>query len=57
MNRAESGKPAAAAASRVESRAPQPPRQAEQGRTSGVSAGQTCAGKPRGTACWMELAN
>ena len=44
-------------ASRVESRAPQPPRQAEQGRTSGVSAGQTCAGKPQGAACWMELAN
>ena len=34
-----------------------PPRQAEQGRTSGISAGQTCAGKPQGTACWMELAN
>ena len=57
MNRAESGKPAAPAARRVESRAPQPPRQAEQGRTSGISAGQTCAGKPQGTACWMELAN
>ena len=51
------GATAAPAASRVESRAPQPPRQAEQGRTSGISAGQTCAGKPQGTACWMELAN
>ena len=48
---------AAPGARRVESRAPQPPRQAEQGRTSGISAGQTCAGKPQGTACWMELAN
>ena len=48
---------AAPAASRVESRAPQPPRQAEQGRPSGISAGQTCAGKPQGTACWKELAN
>ena len=57
MNRAESGKVAAAAASRVESRAPQPPRQATRGRTSGISAGQTCAGKPQGAACWMELAN
>ena len=47
----------AAAASRVESRAPQPPRQAEQGRPSGISAGQTCAGKPQGAACWIELAN
>ena len=51
------GATAAPAARRVESRAPQPPRQAEQGRTSGISAGQTCAGKPPGTACWMELAN
>ena len=51
------GKPATAAASRVESRAPQPPRQAEQGRTSGISAGQTCAGKPKGAACWKELAD
>ena len=44
-------------ASRVESRAPQPPRQAEQGRPSGISAGQTCAGKEGGTACWMELSS
>ena len=57
MNRAESGKVAAPRASRVESRAAQPPRQAEQGRPSGISAGQTCAGKPKGAACWMELAN
>ena len=51
------GATAAPAARRVESRAPQPPRQAEQGRPSGISAGQTCAGKPQGAACWMELAN
>ena len=44
-------------ASRVESRAPQPPRQAEQGRPSGISAGQTCAGQEGGTACWMELSS
>ena len=42
-------------ASRVESRAPQPPRQAEQGRPSGISAGQTCAGQAEGAACWKEL--
>ena len=51
------GATAAPAARRVESRVPQPPRQAEQGRTSGISAGQTCAGKPKGAKCWMELAN
>ena len=44
-------------ASRVESRAPQPPRQAEQGRPSGISAGQTCAGQAEGAACWKELVN
>ena len=51
------GAMAAPAARRVESRAPQPPRQAGQGRPSGISAEQTCAGKPQGAACWMELAN
>ena len=60
---AASGKEPAAGASRMPvsggatSTAPQPPRQAEQGRPSGISAGQTCAGKPQGIACWMELAN
>ena len=34
---------------------PQPPRQAEQGRPSGISAGQTCAGQAEGAACWKEL--
>ena len=51
------GTTAAPAASRVESRAPQPLRQPGQGRTSGISAGQTCTGKPEGADCWMELAN
>ena len=49
--------PGAPSARRVESRAPQPPRPAEQGRPSGISAGQTCAGQAEGAACWMELAN
>ena len=71
MNRAESGKPTPAAAAaaairddpgapsarRVESRAPQPPRPAEQGRPSGISAGQTCAGQAEGAECWKELAS
>ena len=49
------GATAAPSASRVESRAPQPPRQAEEGRPSGISAGQTCAGQAEGAACWKEL--